>query len=97
MGNEISHVDDRRIEKIISSRRGNQLGVFAFVVSSVGAFFVASKDYGLQLIGFELWILSNLAWLVVGAREEDYSLMLTFGVYFCFNMWGIANRAGLWC
>lgn len=84
------------MKRVIEYIQNNQLKVFAFLISSVGAVFVAMRDYDMQLIGFELWVVSNLAWLVTGVREEDYPLMLTFGVYFCFNIWGIMNRAG-WC
>jgi hypothetical protein len=75
---------------------GNKLKCFAFVVSSAGAFCVASKDYDVQLVGFSLWIISNIAWLITGIKEEDYPLFLTFLVYFVFNIWGIVNRIG-WC
>lgn len=96
MGDQVYPIDDRKIVKVVNYVRDNRLKVFAFVFSSAGAFFVASKDYGLQLIGFELWILSNIAWLITGVKEKDYPLFLTFLVYFVFNMWGIANRIW-WC
>lgn len=94
MGDEVPQYIDGKAVRVFNYVKNNQLKVFAFAVSSLGAVFVAMRDYNMQLIGFELWILSNLAWLVTGVREEDYPLMLTFGVYFIFNMWGIANRIG---
>lgn len=74
----------------------NKLKTAAFLVSSIGAFFVASMDYGVQVLGFELWIVSNIAWMSIGVKESDYPLLMTFFVYFVFNMLGTAKRWG-WC
>lgn len=96
MDDEVSTVIEGKAARVWDYIQNNQLKVFAFIISSTGAIFVAMRDYSMQLIGFELWIISNMAWLITGVREEDYPLMLTFGVYFVFNMWAIANRIG-WC
>jgi hypothetical protein len=84
------------ISRCFTYTKENKLKCFAFVVSSAGAFCVASKDYNVQLIGFSLWIVSNIAWLSIGLEEKDYPLFLTFLVYFVFNAWGIFNRI-VWC
>lgn len=82
--------------RIVDYVQKNKLKTIAFIVSSLGAFFVASMDYGIQMLGFELWIVSNLSWIIIGARTEDYPLLLTFLVYFVFNIMGMLNRGG-WC
>lgn len=82
--------------RIVDYVQKNKLKTIAFIVSSLGAFFVASMDYGIQMLGFELWIVSNLSWIIIGARTEDYPLLLTFLVYSVFNIMGMLNRGG-WC
>lgn len=74
----------------------NRLKTIASTISVIGAFFVASLNYGVQLIGFEMWIVSNASWIVVGIRDSDYPLLLMFLVYFGFNLVGVFNRIGIW-
>lgn len=90
----ITFEDDSVFSRVRDYVGDNKLKTSAFLVSSLGAFFVASTDLSIQLIGFELWILSNIAWIVIGIDEQDYPLMMTFMVYFMFNILGTFNRWG---
>lgn len=90
----ITYEEDGVFYRVKDYVEENKLKTSAFVVSSCGAFFVASTDLTVQLIGFQLWIVSNIAWMIIGVNEGDYPLLLTFFVYFMFNIWGIVNRWG---
>jgi len=92
----ITFEEDDIFTRIKRYTQENKLKTSAFLVSSIGAFFVASMDYGVQALGFELWIVSNISWMAIGIEEGDYPLFFTFLVYFGFNLLGTANRWG-WC
>lgn len=74
----------------------NPISCIAFIFSAAGAWFVASLDIQTQLHGFSLWIGSNIAWIIYGISKRDWFVVATFGIYFIFNVRGIAMRCG-WC
>jgi hypothetical protein len=80
--------------KVVDYLKNNPVNCIAAVISIVGAWFVAELDQGLQQIGFSLWIISNLLWIVHGINKRDFFLTITFAVYFIMNLLGIFNRMG---
>lgn len=76
--------------------RHNLLSCTAFLFSAVGSWFVADVKLDAQMIGFQIWIVSNILWICYGARKRDWFVVATFVIYFVFNLRGVANRCG-WC
>jgi len=93
---EITLEENGRLSRVFEYVCEHKLKTLAFLVSATGAFCVASMDYGVQVVGFELWLFSNVSWILIGIEEDDYPLMMTFSVYFMLNIWGTMARWG-WC
>ena len=48
----------------------------AMVITVAAAWFVASNRKGLRNVGFWLFLLSNVAWVVWGLAEHAYALVI---------------------
>ena len=76
--------------------RNNSLSCAAFLFSAIGSWFVADVQLDAQMFGFQIWIVSNILWIVYGVKKSDWFVVATFAIYFVFNLRGVANRCG-WC
>lgn len=62
---------------------------FGTAVSIVGSFAVANASFQ---IGYVLFTLGSLAWLIVAFVKRDRALGVLNGTFFCANLLGIYNN-----
>jgi len=67
----------------------NILSWFGTFVSIVGSFAVATKMFQ---IGYALFTLGSLAWLIVAFCKRDKALGVLNGTFFMANLLGIYNN-----
>lgn len=58
------------------------------VTSIAGSFLVA---FGLAFVGYILFILGSLSWLVVAIKTKNKALGVLNGTFFCANIIGLVN------
>jgi len=67
----------------------NILSWFGTVVSILGSFAVACKYFE---IGYILFTLGSLSWLIVAYKKRDKALGVLNGTFFVANLLGIYNN-----
>lgn len=58
------------------------------LASIAGSFVVASKIF---LLGYCLFIVGSVSWLIVGIREREMPLIVLNGTFLCANILGLYN------
>ena len=58
------------------------------LASIVGPFVVASKIF---VLGYCLFIVGSVSWLIVGIREREMPLIVLNGTFLCANILGLYN------
>ena len=57
----------------------------AATLGIIGAILVSFK----RIEGFYLWLIANPMWMYIGLRNDDYGLVVMFGVYTVITINGI--------
>jgi hypothetical protein len=65
---------------------------FAMILGIGGALYVRVATDHAKVIGFELWVYSNICWGVGGYFTNNYPLIITNFVYLLCNLDGIRNH-----
>jgi len=61
------------------------LELIATIFSIIGNIFVIYKKW----IGFVIWIISNLLWIIFGILNKHYWMIVLFIFYTIISIWGI--------
>lgn len=61
------------------------------LTSIMGSFLVA---FGLAVLGYALFIVGSLSWLVVAIKTKNKPLGVLNGTFFCTNIIGLINYWG---
>jgi hypothetical protein len=58
------------------------------LTSIIGSFLVANRVF---LLGYTLFLIGSISWLVIGIKSKDKPLVLLNGVFFTANIMGFYN------
>ena len=67
----------------------------AVILGMAGAVLVAQADAISRLVGFAMWTVANVLWVVWGVKTKNRYIVLLFAFYAATAIWGLANIAVL--
>ena len=63
--------------------------IVVIILGILGSLFAAMKRQEHRFIGFCLFLVTNICWIVYGFYQVDYNIILQFGCFLVISMIGL--------
>lgn len=70
----------------------NTLQILIVSLSLIGNFFVTQTSINFQIIGFSIWMVSNLTGTIFFFKNKFKIISLQYSLFFVFSSMGVFNR-----